>query len=73
MSEDRLASLLRGALAAHDHDAERVAAMRTLARAELRHAARPYHRARRAIEATATFALGATQLVWMISMLYGQR
>lgn len=70
---DPLASLLRDALTPHDVAADRAAAVRTAARSELRHAVRPFARTRRALEATATFALGVSQVAWMISSLYGQR
>ena len=65
-----LDQLLRSALTARDVAPDRAAAVRDAAHAELRRAtgkADRRRRALRALEAGATFALGAAQLVWAIA------
>lgn len=73
MNDDDLDRLLRANLGAHDAPAERVREVRAAAHDELRHATRSVRRGWRAFEATASLAVAAAQLLWVISTLFGPR
>jgi len=69
MSERDIDALLRANLAAADLPSERVAAIRSQARDQLRRATGRAERRRRAwrtIEAGAALALGAVQITWAV-------
>lgn len=71
MNDDDLDGLLRSSLAAYDAPASRVAEVRATAHDELRHATRTARRGWRAFEATASLAVAAAQLMWVISVIFG--
>jgi|GEM_PF-6552380 len=72
MRDDDLDQLLRSNLAAHDVPATRVVEVREAAHRELRASARGLRRGWRAFEATASLAVAAAQLVWVITVLFGR-
>ena len=73
MNDDDLDRLLRANLGAHDVPSERAGEVRAAAHDELRHATRSVRRGWRAFEATASLAVAAAQLVWVINTLFAGR
>ena len=69
MNDDDLDRLLRSSLGGYDVPGERVAEVREAAHAELRHSSRAARRGWRAFEATASLAVAAAQLMWVINTL----
>lgn len=70
MNDDDLDRLLRSNLPGYD--GERVAEVREAAHRELRHSVRGSRRGWRTLEAGASLAVAAAQLVWVITSLFGQ-